>query len=503
MKTYAMLPGFRGYIFKGDHHVTSNRRGIYMKKLYIISIIATMLVSTNMLLTTSSVSKGTLEDFDPLVDISVTVDIKTIRYLAIDDLQTYPKNGGDVTPNFYVKVFINEEEFTSPVWNNTKYVYNPQWNATLNVPDDVENVSITIQLWSDETQDVPYDLSADPNGYNVTLTYSIKTGYWTGGDSRGDASGYGRLCGCDDGTIYGNNRDCELWFDITQNDYDGDHIPYWIEVNTLGTNPMVDDTTLDPDNDSIPTYWEYKWGYQPLTWDDFANIDPDNDSLNNIEEYLTSQWFSDPFRKDIFVEMDIMGDGPNGEKTYFPENSKELISTAFDKQNIIYHLDMGTMGGYEIIPFTADLTRNDLDGIYQNYFLHGDANNWRRGVFHYGLVVYNGGYAGYTYRPNSYQISSSRLEKKTNNPLLKTDIIYASCYMHELGHTLGFWQIPGHNRLSSYPWQLGWWWSHSYRSCMNYGWTYLIVDYSDGSRRIPDLNDWNRIDYTAFESDWG
>jgi hypothetical protein len=40
---------------------------------------------------------------------------------------------------------------------------------------------------------------------------------------------------------------------------------------------------------------------------------------------MTSEWGSDPFRKDVFVEMDIMAEGPNGEITYFPENSKELI----------------------------------------------------------------------------------------------------------------------------------------------------------------------------------
>jgi hypothetical protein len=474
-----------------------------MEKRFVISIIGILLISLNTIVTSSSVPTGTFADFDPLVDISVTVEMKTIRFLAIEELQTFPKNEGNENPNFYANVFINEAEFTSDVWNNTKYITDPDWNATLNVPDEEEFVTITIQLWSDETEDVPYDLSGDRETYDVTLLYSIKTGYWTGDDSSGDVSGYGRLCGCDDGTIYENDRDCELWFDITQTDSDGDHIPYWIEVNTLGTDPTVDDSTLDPDNDTIPTYWEYRWGYQPHTWDDFENIDPDNDSINNIEEFLTSQWFSDPFRKDIFVEMDIMGDGPNGEKTYFPENSKELISTAFDKQNIIYHLDMGTMGGHDILPFDDDLDRDDLEEIYQNYFLHGDANNWRRGVFHYGLVVYNAGITGYTYQPNAYQITSSNLEIKANKPFLKRDIIYASCYMHELGHTLGFWWIPGHNRFSSYPWQLGWWLAHSYRSCMNYGWTYLIVDYSDGSRRLPDLNDWDRIDYSAFENDWG
>jgi hypothetical protein len=470
-----------------------------MKKIYVLLIIGTLLLSLNTIGTSSRSNTSTLIDFDPLVDISVTIDIKTIRFLAVEELQTFPKNKGNDNPNFYVKVFINNVEFTSNIWNNTKYVYEPHWNATLNVPDDVENVSMNIQLWSHETEDVLYDLSSDPKRNDVNLTYSIKTGYWTGEDSIGDASGYGRLCGCDDGTIYGNNRDCELWFDITQNDYDGDHIPYWIEVNRLGIDPYVNDTLLDQDNDSIPTYWEYRWGYQPLIWEDHNNIDPDNDSINNIEEYLTSQWFSDPFRKDIFVELDIMGDGPNGEKTYFPENSKELIATAFDKQNIVFHLDMGTMGGHDILPFADDLNREDLQNIYQNYFLHGDPNNWRRGVFHYGLVVYEAGYAGYMIQSNAYQISSSRLEKKVNNPILNRDIIYASDYMHELGHTLDFRPIPGHNQFSQYPWQLGWWWNHAYRSCMNYGWTYLIVDYSDGSRRIPDLNDWDRMDYSYFD----
>jgi hypothetical protein len=474
-----------------------------MKRFYIILIIATLLVSTNTMVTSTSTPTSTHTDFDPLVDISVTVEIKTIRFLAINELQTFPKNEGNSSPSFYVKVFINEVEFTSPVWNDTKYVMDPDWNATLNVPDDVENVTITIQLWSHETEDILYDLSGDIDTYDVSVVYSIKTGYWTGDDFLGDPSGYGRLCGCDDGSIYGNFRDCELWFDITQNDADGDHIPYWYEVNTLGTDPMVDDTLLDPDNDSIPTYWEYYWGYNPLIWDDFVNIDPDNDSINNIEEYRTSQWYSDPYRKDIFVEMDIMGDGPNGEKTYFPAYAKELITTAFGKQNIVYHLDMGEMGGFEIFPFQDTLTRQDLEGIYLDYFLHGDTNNWRRGVFHYGLVVYDADIAGYTYQPNAYVISSSKLEAKKSNPILKYNIMYGSCYMHELGHTLGFFPIPGHNRFSAYPWQLGWWWTHSYRSCMNYGWTYLIVDYSDGSRRIPDLNDWNRIDYAAFESDWG
>jgi hypothetical protein len=474
-----------------------------MKKLYCISIIGILLISLNTIVTSSRFSMITLEDFDPLVDVSVSVEIKMIRLLAVNELQTLPLNKGNDSPNFYVNVHINEGDFTSDVWDNTKYVTDPQWNATLDVPDEEEFVTITIQLWSDETEDIPYDLSSDLQDDDVTLLYSIKTGHWTGDDAIGDSSGYGRLCGCDDGTIYDYNRDCELWFDITQTDYDGDSIPYWIEVNTLGTDPTVNDSALDPDNDTIPTYWEYKWEYQPLTWDDHEHIDPDNDSINNIEEFLTSAWYSDPFRKDVFIEMDIMGDGPNGEKTYFPKNSEELAKTAFDKQNIVLHIDTGTMGGHDILPFYDDVNRQLLQNIYQNYFLHGDPNNWRRGVFHYGLVLYYEDIVGYTFQPNAFQVASSKLEKIEKKPFLNRDIAYASCYIHELGHTFGFWPIPGHNKLSAFPWQLGWWLTHSYRSCMSYGWVYLIADYSDGSRRIPDLNDWNRIDYSYFENGWG
>ena len=482
-----------------------------MRKIYVISIIGILLLSLNTIVTSSSFNNGILTDFDPLVDVSVTVDIKSIRFLDIDELQTSINKIFSINtvendnPNFYVKVFINDIEFTSNVWINTKYIYDPQWSASLNVPDDQEFVNIKIQLWSstgDETEDVPYDISGDRDSYDVNLIYSIKTGHWTGDDSIVDSSGYGRLCGCDDGTIYENDQDCELWFDITQNDYDGDGIPYGIEVDILGTDPTVDDYSLDPDNDNISTYWEYKWGYDPLKWDDHEKLDPDNDSINNMEEFLTSEWFSDPFRKDVFVEMDIMGEGPNGEKTYFPENSKELILTAFDKQNIVLHLDMGTMGGYDVFPFSAQVDHTKLENIYWNYFLHGDKNNWRRGVFHYGLVMYDVTPRGYMFRSNAFQIASYGMEQKAKNPFLDREMVYGSCYMHELGHTFDFRPIPGHDRNSYGPWQLGWWINRPYKSCMNYAWVYRIVDYSDGSRSSPDLDDWSRIDYASFENEW-
>jgi hypothetical protein len=78
---------------------------------------------------------GFIGDFDPLIDIEVTVDIISIRTL-----------NDDTDPDFFVKVIINSEEFLSPIWQDSPYLDNIHWTATANVPDDVEFVDIVIEL---------------------------------------------------------------------------------------------------------------------------------------------------------------------------------------------------------------------------------------------------------------------------------------------------------------------------------------------------------------------
>ncbi len=449
----------------------------------------------------------TIEDFDPLVDIEVTIDIISIRVLD--------ENISPSKSIFFVKVIINSEEFSSPVWNDSPSLYDIHWKATLNVPDDKEFVNVTIQLWGDETEDIPYDISGKHDRYDVTLLYSIKTGHWTGDDSRGDVSGYGRLCGCDDGSLYGNDRDCELWFDITQNDADGDHIPYWYEVNVLGTDPLVDDTSLDPDNDSIPTYWEYRWGYNPLVWDDFANIDPDNDSINNIEEFLTSEWLSDPYRRDLFIEIDTMAKGPLGQNSSISSQAKELLNTAFDRRNILCHLDDGCMGGGgEIIPFDRMIDRYDLRALYNDYFLHNDSENWRRGVFRYAMIVYGFTGSGMAYvgkhpwlcwhasGTNTFVISAQDMHKWSIKLLKPRDVVFASVLMHETGHTLGIdfmFPIGCDMKRTVHPRNLAFWIFRNYKTCMNYRYVYSIIDYSDGSHGLFDYDEWSNLDFSFFE----
>jgi len=467
----------------------------------------------------SSYNKG--EDIDPLVDLEVTVTIKEIR--ALDKIDNVGKS------DFFVKIYINDVQFKSKIWFNQDYIKEP-WSATLNVPDEEENVSIKIQLWDWELGfDRKCDLSDNSglirNSYDIDLVYNIKTALWTGDDyyypdsSWADLSGYGRVNGCDDNSIDQEDRDCVILFDITQNDYDRDNIPYWTEVNIYKTDPQVDDTGRDDDDDGVPIEWEFKWGtimdydyhtqkwrffwiYDPFTWEDHYTLDPDNDGLNNVEEYLTSEWGSDPYRKDVFVELDQMEAGLNGEKaSLLPEMSKELLRDAFDRHNIFFHLDDGRMGGGEIIPFDNETPREELVLVYQDYFTHGDNNNWRKGVFHYGLLVYDATYAGYVFGTEdgywgAFQISSRRADK---HQYVTKAITYASVYMHELGHTLDI-RIPGgHDTDSYYPWQINWWKYRPYKSCMNYGYTYKLVDYSDGSRGKNDHDDWGTLDLPAFQ----
>lgn len=494
-----------------------------------------------------SKASSTIEDYDPLVNVTVTFELLGIRSLEKNDNHLHFREYVDrwSAPDFYVKIWINGEMFKSRVWWNTRYVYEPNWSVTVDVPDDVEIVNISIQLWDwNPGIDQLCDISGDYDGftgdephkfsdnYDVELYYSIKYGVWWGDDYTSDdplgrdPSGYGRLNGCDDGSVYQHDRDCELWFRIVQNDYDGDNVPYWAEVNMYNTDPMVDNSLDDPDNDGVPFSWEHIWGhyawrhwndntyhhdwvYDPFTHENHSLLDPDEDGLDNVEEYLTSQWGSDPFRPDIFIELDRMADGPNGERSDLPEESKELLRTVFDRQNIVYHLDDGCMGGSDIIPFDEESTYAELQSYYQNYFLHGDPDNWRRGVFHYGLVIYNaewvpgfvfnGGVGPYL---DAYQISSKGMEKKAMLPQFKRDIVYASAYMHECGHTLGIYNsnTPGcDDQNSKAPWQLNWWKWRPYKSVMNYGYIYRMVDYSDGSRGKNDFDDWNRIDLTFFQ----
>lgn len=486
---------------------TKIKPGIFFMTIFILLI--TVLPNGNNILAapaTPTIATSGGDDLDPLVDLNITVQFLYIRGLD----PTYQQN----PPDFFLKLWINGDHFVSPMWNDTIRVYNP-WNLTYDIPDDKDNVSILIELWNNQDgSPVQCDLSGKPNNGSLALVYHVTTGHWDGDDHLGDPSGYGRANGCDDGNIYASEQDCELGFTILQNDYDGDGIPYWTEVNVYGTDPMKDNRGEDPNHDGIPIEWDFWWGYDPFAYDNHSALDPDNDSISNLEEYLTWSFSSDPFRKDLFLEMDYMAAGPNGEQSIVPKDALEILRDPFARRNIVFHFDTGELNGGEMIPFDPSVTFAQVKILYQYYFLHNDSTTWRRGVFHYGLYVYStkpSGYGfsgdvapfmGYLPGTNAFIISSKLMEKFARWDLKPLAYYYASATMHEMGHTMSLrnGHPPGVDvQLSKYPWQLGWWYYRTYKSIMNYHYTYYVLDYSDGSHGARDFDDWSNINLSWFE----
>lgn len=481
-----------------------------MEKILSLICISLLIFTGNVVQGASIINQS--DDIDPLIDIKLTIDILTIR--ALDEIETRSD------PDFFLDIKINDEEFTSPTWSDKIYLYNC-WSITTNVPDDVETARITIKLWDFNTDgnticDISKNPNTNDNGYFVNLIYNFKTGHWYGDDySIGDESGYGRVCGTGDGSIYVDENDCEVWFSMYQNDFDNDSLPYWIETNVYGTDPTYNNLGEDIDFDGVPIEWEHKWGFNPLIWDDHHNYDHDGDSLTNIEEYYTRDFHSDPFRQDVFLELDYMEESPDGITSIIPNEARELLKNPFHRRNIVFHIDSGEFDGGEILPFDDTVDFEEVREIYQNNFLNNDENNWKRGVFHYGIIAYDcspGGYGfsgdvspymGYIPGTNGFVISSKHMEKNNRLIILKSlGYCYGSAIMHEMGHNFGMrWGNPFgcDAQRSKKPWQLGFWIYRNYKSIMNYRYTYKIFDYSDGSHGHRDSDDWENIDLTYFE----
>jgi len=506
-----------------------------------------------------------IDDYAPGVDAYLTVTIKKVR--ALDKIDLFSD------PDFYVKVYINDKLFQSDVIKNKRYIYGIPyvWQFTDDIPDEERFVKVRIELWDwnpgkDTLCDISRNYEDAANKRSLDLVYDLESGHWRGDldiengvfhlfddyidtDYEGfDRSGYGRANGCDDDSIYDNDYDCEIWFDISHNDRDGDGIPYWSEVNVWGTDPTVDDTGRDDDGDGVPIEWEHKWGYtfwfdrrsgnvyhtwiyDPFKWEDHRNIDVDMDGIDNYEEYLTSKWGSDPFRRDIFLEVDQMEKGPNGEGAVLPDLTKDLMIDPFDRRNIVLHFNEGWPGGGEFIPFDLNTTNEELQEFYFKYFMHENENNWKRGVMHYILMPYKNAWAnGFAFSSNVndvWLLDCASIETKYHDdkPLRfhfiwglmrmyynKKDyytfskgyqraVSYASVLMHELGHSLGIfsWNVPGCDNWNAVWFRKDFFKYHGYRSCMNYCYTYLLVDYSDGSHGRNDNDDWDFINLRLFQ----
>ncbi len=263
----------------------------------------------------------------------------------------------------------------------------------------------------------------------------------------------------------------------------------------------------DTDQDGTPDWWEEKWDYNSYIWNDHLHMDPDGDGLNNIQEYYTDKWGSNPFYKDIFLEIDWMKSIYAGITNKPSADLLNNIIQSFKDHNINLHVDLGELGGGEEIEniCTPLLSFPQLINFYFDYFLENDMQNIRKGIFHYGIICnqcpdLNFPFYGWD-QFDSFAISAQWL--KNEMPLKNRSKLIVGAILHHLGHTLklnadtykGIDNINTLNPLSSQYWNY-----KNYKSSMNYRYKYKIFTYSEGENGDGDFNDWLNLDYDFFKN---
>jgi len=439
-----------------------------------------------------------------------------------------PGKGWDKKPYFsYIAVLDGYEWKGRKVYNtwDTDYLFKEFYKVV-----GEEQPTAEIEFKFVETEEIKKLFGSNVKEKEMDsfkVVYDFRTGRWDGGDSFNDSDGYRHF----NGTNY------EMWFDIRQTDYDGDGIPYWTEVNVLETDPVIDDSKLDPDGDGCPTAWEWKWGYDPVVWDNHTFLDPDGDGLQNVEEYYMCKWLANPYYPEIYIEADwsdkapfkpfaiewvegkilsikrpkLVKTGLLGNDHVFWEDSQQMLMDRFSQHGITVIIDDGCIdtagkhGGGEILPFLSGEGVNTMAGETgtMSQYYNSNFDDDRKGIFRY-LIFAHGG--GYTYNMDIRGCYDTMIIQKTRNffkgvgggamtPRTQR-ISQAVAVMHELGHTCGiaYEHCGGVDNFSSD----GTW--KNYMSCMYYiKYSQRLFDYSDGSHGENDADDWSSLDLAHFE----
>ena len=453
-----------------------------------------------------------------------------------------PGFGWDKTPIFNYIAVVDGFEFKGRVYykawdtgyiNNNLYRAIEIWNNQgTDYIGEKENVEIEFKFI--EKNKVFLKKSKDQEIESFKINYDFRTGRWEGSDYFNDSDGYGHF----------NGSYFEMWFYIYQSDFDHDGIPYWTEVNNLNTNPRIDDSKLDPDEDGIPTSWEWKCGYNPNKWDNHTYLDPDEDGLQNNEEFFMEKWLANPFYPEIYIEVDNMDKTPfkpfkiemkQGKILKFIERAtlirtrltgwdhpfyvetQQMLMDRFNEHGITLHIDDGCMGGGgDILPF-FDVDYESDDAIYGEDVVWSDGgviaefynNNFsdeRKGIFRYLLVMNAGGenfnqdFRGYydtIIVPFNWQLYKGSLNCLWRSPRMKR-IGLAISTLHELGHTMGFGLLY-HGGVDNTTPEAEIIWD-TYESVMNYDkYPDRLFDYSDGTHGEKDKDDWSNLDVAYFQ----
>ena len=451
----------------------------------------------------------------PLENQALTFEVLRIRHRGLYDKLMSRGTSWKTKPSFYPIVDIDELAYGTH--GETMYT---TWDTmfkeykTSNDPEEEQLYSdIKFTIVERIPKGIIFKRFTDIERESLSFKYDYRTGRWTGDDYLGDEDGLGHYIG----------ETFEVWFNIYQGDYDKDFIPYWTEVNVLGTDPRVDDSKLDPDGDGIPTAWEWKYGYDPLVWDDHKNLDPDVDGLENIEEYQMEKWLAEPFSQDIYCEIDYMGKGGFLDPAhYVEEESRQAIIEKFSEHNIKMYFDIGwpdtpINGGGQVLPHFEGLSPDS--GKILQFYQHNFPDE-RKGIFRY--VIANHGFPFNNPAKGNYRDVISLGFKNDLKSLIKglirvhvfpsprnIRIKVANLLMHEIGHSIGITcrTIGGCDNISfsggraaEKHYQETW---GKYYSVMNYYYVYdmNLLDYSDGSNGPPwDQNDWLHLYVPTFQT---
>jgi hypothetical protein len=432
-------------------------------------------------------------------------------YPFIDGLR--PGIGWRKKPSFtYTAVLDGYEYKRNALWTgwDTDYI-NQEFFRKVKEEQQQTEVKLTIV---EKEKKFTKTIEKEIEGFCVV--YDFRYGNWTGDDYFNDSDGYGHY----------NGSNYEIWFNIRQTSYDGDDIPYWTEVNILGTDPTVDDSKLDPDNDGIDTEWEWKWGYDPFKYDNHTYLDPDNDGLQNNEEYFMKKWLANPFYREIYIETDHEGKRlfrplkitikkgkilpiprpkleftGDGWECLFWEESQQMLIETFNEHGITVHIDDGCMGGGgELLP-KREGNYNQEGGTVAEYY-NNNFSDERKGIFRYVVIASGGGWC----HPQDNRHFYDTMCVPTSKRFFKNQLAFAVSQrgrrigravqvLHELGHSLGLrreeWAGVDCLNFSEYM---------NYKSSMNYYYFGLrYYGYSDGTHGENDRNDWAALDLTYFQ----
>lgn len=447
------------------------------------------------------------------INQAVSIEIQRVHKRNIEEKIRTPGFSWKKKPVYYVKALFEEVSWKSmdiTEWDTGVI----GWQVNRFVDDETEKVDITFQIIEKQSglfgeNEVVVE--------EIDLTYDFRNGRWTGDDSFNDSDGYGHYVG----------SDYEIWFGIYQTEQDGDNIPYWTEINILGTDPKIDDSTLDPDEDGIPTSWEWRWGYDPFSFNTHSQLDPDHDGIENIEEYALSKWLANPFHKEIYLEVDFMEKGPGlfAIEHVFWKESQWMLMDVFTPHNITVHIDDGwpmesSINGGEYLPYIEERI-SPLSGVLSSFYKYHFADS-RKGVFRYVVIHHSGGWnfpqtnelhSDVISIPSNYNFYTKVYFPPALTPRLKR-LAMTVAVLHELGHSLnlnpdyhlgidnasqvGRNNLPYIQKLKARLDAIEYW--DTYESVMNYNkFGHYLLDYSDGSHGIRDADDWEQVDLTFFQ----